>query len=420
MYYERIVDKIIEEKLKYTGAVYIRGPKWCGKSTTAKRVCNSFAELGDIQGDFDYVQLADLSPALVLSGDTPRLIDEWQLAPQLWNAVKSEIDRRNLPGQFVLTGSSTPITDDKRHPGTGRIAQIVMYPMSLYESNNSTGAISLMDLLMNQNIDINGISSKLSIEDYAHLICRGGWPTTINLDKELSIKVAKDYVNSLLEDDISRTAKLPKNTRLTKVLIRSYARNVSTIDSYATIFHDVQSQFSDISDSSLRNYLTALENLYIIDEIEAWNPNLRSKTVIRTSKKKSFIDPSIAAASLGISPNMLLHDLKTFGVLFENLVTRDLKVYANLYGGSLNHYRDKYGLECDAVIHFDNGHYMLVEVKLGSKQIDEAAKNLLKLKALAIEKGITPPTSLVVITAGSIAYLRPDGIFVVPLGCLKP
>jgi hypothetical protein len=420
MYYERIVDKIIEEKLKYTGAVYIRGPKWCGKSTSAKRVCNSFAELGDIQGDFDYVQLADLSPALVLSGDTPRLIDEWQLAPQLWNAVKSEVDRRNLPGQFVLTGSSTPITDDKRHPGTGRIAQIVMYPMSLYESKNSTGTISLMSLLTNQNININGFSSNLSLEDYAYLICRGGWPTTINLDKELSIKVAKDYVSSLLEDDISRTAKLPKNTRLTKVLLRSYARNVSTIDSYATIFHDVQSQFSDISDSSLRNYLNALENLYIIDEIEAWNPNLRSKTVIRTSKKKSFIDPSIAAASLGISPNMLLHDLKTFGVLFENLVTRDLKVYANLYGGSLNHYRDKYGLECDAVIHFDNGHYMLVEVKLGSKQIDEAAKNLLKLKVLATEKGITPPSSLVVITAGSIAYLRADGIFVVPLGCLKP
>lgn len=420
MYYERIVDKIIEEKLKYTGAVYIRGPKWCGKSTSAKRVCNSYAELGNISSDFDLVQLADLSPALVLSGDTPRLIDEWQLAPQLWNAVKSEVDRRGYPGQFVLTGSSTPIIDDKRHPGTGRIAQIIMYPMSLYESKDSTGTISLIKLLTDASMDINGITSKLSLEDYAHLICRGGWPSTIILNKELSVKVSKDYVSSLLEDDISRTAKLPKNTRLTKVLLKSYARNVSTIDSYAAIFQDVRSQFSDISDSTLRTYLNALENLYIIDEIEAWNPNLRSKTVIRTSKKKSFIDPSIAAASLDISPNMLLQDLKTFGVLFENLVTRDLKVYVNYHGGCLNHYRDKYGLECDAVIHFDNGLYMLVEVKLGSKQVEEAAKNLSKLKTLTTEKGLNPPAALIIITAGTIAYKRPDGIFVVPLGCLRP
>lgn len=420
MYYERIVDNIIEEKLKYTGAVYICGPKWCGKSTSAKRVCNSFAELGDINSDFDLIQLADLSPALVLSGDAPRLIDEWQLAPQLWNAVKSEVDRRSSPGQFVLTGSSTPIMDDRRHPGTGRIARIVMYPMSLYESKDSTGTISLMSLLMDRDIDINGITSNLSLGDYAYLICRGGWPSTISLKKELSIKVSKDYVSSLLEDDISRTAKLPKNIRLTKVLLKSYARNVSTIDSYTSVFRDVRSQFSDISDSTLRTYLNALENLYIIDEIEAWNPNLRSKTVIRTSKKKSFIDPSIAAASLDISPSMLIYDLKTFGVLFENLVTRDLKVYVNAHGGSLNHYRDKYGLECDVVIHFDNGHYMLVEIKLGSKQIDEAAKNLLKLKALTIEKGLNPPSSLVIITAGTLAYKRTDDIYVVPLGCLKP
>ena len=277
-----------------------------------------------------------------------------------------------------------------------------------------------MSLLIDKSLDINGITSKLSLENYAYLICRGGWPSTITLNKDLSVKVSKDYVNSLLEDDITRTAKLPKNTRLTKVLLKSYARNVSTIDSYVTIFQDVRSQFSDISDSTLRTYLNALDNLYIIDEIEAWNPNLRSKTVIRTSKKKSFIDPSIGAASLDISPNTLLQDLKTFGVLFENLVTRDLKVYVNYHGGYLNHYRDKYGLECDAVIHFDNGFYMLVEVKLGSKQIEEAAKNLLKLKTLATEKGLNPPASLVIITAGTIAYKRTDGIFVVPLGCLKP
>ncbi len=419
-YYKRIIDQLLNDKLSYSGAVYLRGPKWCGKSTTAKQICKSHIDLGDSGDGSDLIGLAELSPQTLLRGETPRLIDEWQLAPKLWNAVKTEIDRRDTVGQFILTGSATPTDDETRHPGTGRIARINMYPMSLYESMDSTGEISLMDLLNHEDLVIDGIESALSIEDYAFLICRGGWPSTLSLKKEYAIKVASDYLDALSDDDLSRTAKLPNNPRLIRYLLKSYARNVSTIDTYKTIYMDVKSQYGDISDTTLKNYLIALERLYIVDEIEAWNPNLRSQTVIRSAKKKHMIDPSLAAASLGASPDSLLLDLRTLGLLFESLVNRDLRIYVDAIGGDLNHYRDQYGLECDAVLHFDHGKFMLVEIKMGSSHIDHAAHNLLRLKQLIVEKHMTAPSALVVITAGKRAYKRPDGIYVIPIGCLKP
>jgi len=419
-YYPRIIDRTIAEKLQYTGAIFIRGPKWCGKSTSARQIAKSQVLLGDASDSTNYLELAKMAPSIILKGTTPRLIDEWQLAPQLWNTIKTEIDRRNLPNQFILTGSATPVDDDSHHPGTGRIARIDMYPMSLYESQESSGKISLANFLKNTNINIDGIESSLTIDDYAYLICRGGWPSTLSLKRELAVKVAKDYLLSLTEDDIARTARLPHNPRLTRLLLRSYARNIATIDSYKSIFNDVKSQYSDVSDSLLYQYLNALERLFIIDEIEAWNPNLRSKNVIRSAKKKHLIDPSLAAASLDASPESLLLDVKTMGLMFESLVARDLKIYATSNGGYVNHYRDAYGLECDTVLHFDNGKYLLIEIKLGDHHVEMAAKNLLRLNSLIKEKNMTAPSALIIITGTKLAYRRDDGIYVVPLGCLKP
>ncbi len=417
-YYKRILDEQITQKLKTIGAIYIRGPKWCGKTTTAKRYAKSVVELQKSTAMNDYIALANNAPSVLLKREKPVLIDEWQLAPTIWNAVRTYVDDVNSPGQFILTGSATPIEDATLHSGTGRIGRLTMYPMSLYESLDSNGQISLKDIV-NQTAKMDGVVSSLNIEKIAYVLCRGGWPSTMDKDPHFSVLLAKDYVDALCESDVAKTVGVPLNPLLVRTLMRSYSRNVSTMVTDKTILEDVRFHYGDISDTMIRNYIQALEKLYVIDEIPAWNPNLRSKTVIRSSNKKSFVDPSLACAALDISPEKLLLDYQTFGLLFENLCLRDLKIYAGANGGYVRHYRDQYGLECDAVIHFDNGRYGLVEIKLGTQELNKAASNLLKLNQLIQSHQMPKPDFLLIITGSDYAYQRKDGVLVVPIGCLK-
>lgn len=421
-YIKRIVDEELEEKLKYIGAVLIRGPKWCGKTTSAKRIAKSIVEMQNPELQDNYIEIADTRPSILLEGEKPRLIDEWQIAPKLWNAVRYSIDNINMPGQYILTGSATPIDDkdNNLHSGVGRFAFVDMKPLTLYESGESNGKISLKDIVEGKR-EIDGVTTDLVYEKIAYALCRGGWPSTLNLEKEIALKIAKDYVDVLCESDISKVDNIKKNPTLARTILKSYARLVSTIDSNQAIYADVRSNYADISDKTINSYLNALKKLFIIDEIEAWNPNIRSKTAIRTSPKKTMIDPSLAVAALGITPQELMLDINTFGLLFENLVNRDLSVYARKNGGKLKHYRDRYGLECDNVIHFEDGSYALVEIKLSGSRIKEAEEYLLHLKSL-IEGSPnlkTKPLFLMIITASEMAYTTENGVLVVPIGCLK-
>ena len=420
-YKKRIADELLKRKLKGKGAVLIQGPKWCGKTTTAEQIASSILYMANPEEKEQNLTLADLNPSLLLKGDVPRLIDEWQMAPKLWDAVRFEIDHRGQEGQFILTGSSVPANmDDISHTGTGRFAWLTMRPMSLYESGESTGTVSLLELF-NHIVQLNGVN-KLALDDIAYLCCRGGWPRSIFMDKDIALDQAYDYYDAIVNFDISRVDNVSRNPERAKNLMRSYARNIGSQASNETLRNDmINNDVFSLDTDTVYSYLNALKKIFVIEEAPAWNPNLRSKTAIRTSETRYFIDPSIAAASLGIGPNDLINDLNTFGLIFEALCIRDLRVYAESINGSVYHYKDATDLECDAVIHLRNGSYGLIEIKLGGdKLINEGAENLKKVRGKIDVKKMNNPSFLMVLTAtGQYAYEREDGIYVVPIGCLK-
>ena len=359
-YKRRIADELLERKLKGKGAVLIQGAKWCGKTTTAEQISGSILYMSSPEDKEQNIALVDLKPGLLLEGDTPRLIDEWQIAPKLWDAVRFEVDHRGVEGQFILTGSSTPANmDEVTHSGTGRFAWLTMRPMTLYESGESNGTVSLIDLF-DKSKKISG-SSKLELEDIAYLCSRGGWPRSIFMEKDIALEQAYDYYDAVVSSDISRVDNINRSPERTKHLMRSYARNLGSQASIETLKSDIiNNDFSSLDNDTVQSYINALKKIFVVEESPAWNPNLRSKTTIRTSDTRYFVDPSIAVASLGIGPKDLINDLNTFGLIFETLCIRDLRVYAESINGSVYHYRDALDLECDAVIHLRDGSYGLV------------------------------------------------------------
>ena len=419
-YLPRIADKLLEDRLNAKGAVLIEGPKWCGKTTTAKQMANSFISMDRPDMTNQYKKMAELSPATLLEGDTPRLIDEWQIAPNIWNAVRYEVDNRDEFGQFILTGSAVPSEfDDSMHTGTGRISRMVMRPMSLYESKESIGKVSLAELFKGENISsIN----ETDLEEIAFLICRGGWPKSIGLDEKPALFQAIDYFDAVVSTDISRVDSVKRDKEKARRLLRSYARNVGTQSPLETLRQDILANQEDTFDQvTLYSYIDALKKIFVIEDSPAWNPNLRSKTSIRTTDTRYFSDPSIATAALGIGPKDLMSNLETMGFLFENLCIRDLRIYADYLDGTVYHYRDKSGLECDAVIHLRNGNYGLIEIKLGGdKLIEDGAKTLKELESKIDTDNMPKPSFMAVLCAvAPFAYKREDGIYVIPITSLK-
>ena len=419
-YKKRIVDEMLQRKLKGKGAVLIEGPKWCGKTTTAEQIAKSVLYMANPENKKQNLMLADIDPNVLLKGETPKLIDEWQIAPKIWDAVRFEVDHRKDEGQFILTGSAVP-TDKSLivHTGTGRFSFLLMRPMTLYESLESTGTVSLKDLFDQK--EISGINN-LSLEDIAYACCRGGWPRSISMEREIALDQAFDYYDAIVNSDISRVDGISREPTRVKNLMRSYARNVGSQASNETLKNDMINNDSfSLDTDTVFSYINALKKIFVVDEVSALNPNLRSKTAIRTSDTRYFIDPSIVTASLGLGPDDLINDLNTFGFIFENLCVRDLRVYAESINGDLYHYRDSSSLECDAVIHLRNGSYGLVEIKLGGdKLIEEGVENLLKLKNKLDTSKMKKPSFLMVVTAtGDYAYKRSDDVYVVPVGCLK-
>ena len=425
-YMPRITDRQLKETLEYIGAVLIVGPKWCGKTTTAEQACASVLKMQDPDRNSGYLATADTKPSLLLQGENPRLIDEWQVAPVLWDAVRTEVDRRGEDGLFVLTGS-TSVDDSKiMHSGTGRIARLKMYPMSLYESGESTGEVSLGKMFKDPGYDINGARSSLSIEQLVFCACRGGWPASVTKKSERgALSVSRAYLDNICETDISSVDGTRREPQKVRALLKAYARNISTLAKNTVILKDIRANFTDMSETTLYSYLNALNRLFVIEDVPAWSPAIRSSTTIRMGNKKEFTDPSIAVAALGISPSELLIDLNTFGFIFETLCFRDLKAYTMSLGGSASYYHDRLGLEADCVLHLDDGRYALIEFKLGSRGIEEGSKHLLELQGLIRkhnerqEGQIREPDLLMVITGGEMAYRRKDGVCVVPIGCLK-
>ena len=420
-YKSRIVDEILKRKLEGKGAVLIEGPKWCGKTTTAEQLAASILYMDDPERKEQNINMSELNPKRLLKGPTPRLIDEWQIAPKLWNSIRFEVDHRSELGQFILTGSAVPVdTKEITHSGTGRFTWLMMRPMSLYESGDSSGEVSLKDLFDGQ-IEIDGYS-ELDFERLAFLVCRGGWPQAVDMRDEIALDQAMDYLDAVIHSDINRADNVQKNPDKVRRLMRSYARNQGTQVPNTELAKDVQgNDEGSINEETIASYLSALKKIFVVEEMPAWNPNLRSKTAIRSSDTRYYIDPSIAVAALGVGPNDLINDLKTFGFLFETLCVRDLRVYAEALNGDVFHYRDKNGLECDAVIHLKNGKYGLVEIKLGGeKLIEEGAKSLKALTSKIDTVKMKTPSFLMVLTGtGDYAYRRQDGVLVVPVGCLK-
>lgn len=420
-YKQRIADRILERKVLGKGAVLIEGPKWCGKTTTAQQLAKSVLDLGDSTILKQSSGLIEISPKTLLVGDTPRLIDEWQALPPIWDSIRSEVDRRGEPSQFILTGSSVlPEADETVHSGTGRFATIKMRPMSLYESGESTGTVSLKDLFEGKSIEVQ--QNDLNVEDIAFLTCRGGWPWATIISKKVALDQAFDYVDSVIQRDIQRVDKVKRSAERAKLLLRSYARNISQQVSYGTIKKDMLSNdASTLDEDTVADYIKALKKLFVIEDLAAWNPNIRSKAAIRTSDTRHFVDPSIGTAILGLGPKDLINDLKSFGFFFEDMVVRDLRVYAEALDGELYHYRDSSGLECDTVLHRRNGSYALMEVKLGGEQnIEDGAKSMLSLaENIDTDKMPAPSFMAVIVGVGQYAYQRKDGVYVVPIGCLK-
>ncbi|WP_288317675.1 ATP-binding protein [Xylanibacter caecicola] len=420
-YKHRIADKLLNRKILGKGAVLIEGPKWCGKTTTAKQQAKSLLDLGDSAVLLQSSQMMELSPKTLLEGNTPRLIDEWQALPAIWDSIRSEVDRRGEPSQFILTGSSVlPEADETIHSGTGRFAHLKMRPMSLYESGESTGAVSLTDLFDGKDFDIQ--TNNLDVELLAFLTCRGGWPWATIISKEVALDQAVDYFDSVVNYDIQRVDKVKRSAERAKLLLRSYARNISQQVSVATIRKDMlANDAGTLDENTVMDYIKALKRLYVIEDLAAWNPNIRSKAAIRTSDTRHFVDPSIGIAALGLGPKDLINDLQSFGLFFEDLAVRDLRVYADALDGTLYHYRDSSGLECDTVLHRRNGSYALLEVKLGgTERIEEGAANLIALaNKIDTDKMPVPSFMAVIIGVGQYAYKRKDGVYVIPIGCLK-
>jgi len=418
-YISRIADSLIEKALKSSGAVLVEGPKWCGKTSTARQLSKSYLYMQDPDQRSNYMKTADNKPSFLLRGETPRLIDEWQIAPVLWDSVRHEVDMRGEMGQFILTGSTVPIMDENiSHTGTGRIARIRMRTMSLIESGESNGEISLKELFSDTN-DIEGYAN-LSIEELARCIVRGGWPSSVSTKIERYEKHVQDYHDAIVNIDISRVDGIEKNPQKVAALIKSLARNISTETSLETLRRDMAgSENETVSIPTLLSYLNALQRIFVMEDLEAWNPSIRSKTPLRTSPKRHFIDPSIACAALGINGEKLLSDFNSFGYLFESLCIRDLRIYGDYLDGKVYHYRDKTNLECDAIIVLRDGRWGAIEIKMGAKEFDIAAENLFKLKERINTGKMLEPSFLMILSATNIGYTRADGIHVVPIGCLK-
>lgn len=416
-YLLRVCDHELQIALQSSGAVLIEGAKWCGKTRTASIAAKSILYMQDPDNSASYQAMADTKPSLLLKGEAPRLIDEWQMAPVLWDAVRFEVDQRGDAGQFILTGSAVPADNVTAHTGTGRFSRMLMRPMSLFESNESNGTVSLGDLFSgNQSF---GAISELSIEKIAFAICRGGWPASILKNEASALRMSRDYVEAVINHDVSRVDDVEKNPERVRLLLRSLARNVATLASIQTIKSDIEATDVSISDKTIGSYLNALRRIFVVEDLPAWLPSMRSKSAIRTSAKRHFVDPSIATAVLRTNPDGLLNDFNTFGFLFESLCTRDIRIYVQAIDGDVFHYRDKSGLESDLIVRLRDGRWAAIEVKLGNKQIEEAAKNLLALKAKIDEDKMGQASFLMVITGGQYAYRRIDGVLVVPIGCLK-
>ena len=421
-YKNRVIDRLLADKLEAMGAVLIEGPKYCGKTTTGEQQARSVLYMADPEIKDRNLTMASTNIKRLLAGDTPRLIDEWQIAPKLWDAIRFEVDHRGEDGQFMLTGSAAPAsTSEIFHSGTGRFGWIKMRTMSLWESGDSTGDVSLGGLFSSEN-EVDG-TSNLEIRRIAFLVCRGGWPkASLKTNESAALIEAREYVESVCRNDISRVDDVQRNAELTLRLMRSYSRHQGAQVSVATILADIKSnEASDTTEATVASYINALKRIFVIEDMAAWNPNLRSKTAIRSSDTRYFTDPSIAAAALGLGPDDLLDDPNTFGLLFETMAVRDLRVYAEALDGQVYHYRDKNGLECDAIVHLRNGRYGLIEIKLGGDNLIEAGATTLKKLASKIDTDkMKSPSFMMVLTAiGEYAYRRLDGVLVVPIGCLR-
>jgi uncharacterized protein len=421
-YRKRIADAVLQKKLEAKGAVLIEGPKGCGKTTTAEMRVASIIYMNDPQRLKQNLALAEIDPEALLEGDNPRLIDEWQLAPQLWDAVRFSVDHRRKFGLYILTGSAVPAdTSEIHHTGTGRFSWMKMRPMSLFESGESSGEVSLSVLFDNPQCIVRGKSS-LSLDDIAFLICRGGWPLAIDVSEDIALRQSVDYVDAVIKEDVSRVDGVKKNPSLVRRLMKSLARNQGSQVTIETLIDDISvNETMESSRNTISSYISALKKIFVIEDMEAWNPNLRSKTALRTSDTRYFIDPSIATASLRLGPGDLVADLETMGFMFETLAVRDLRVYADALDADVYHYRDRSGLECDAVIHCRNGKYGLIEVKLGGdRNIEKGAESLKELAECIDSDKMNAPSFLMVLTAvGNMAYRRSDGVLVVPVGALK-
>jgi uncharacterized protein len=416
-YYPRLIEKTITKKLKSTGALLLTGPKYCGKTTTAKFYSKSEISLITPQT----IELVDADPKIALDGEKPRLIDEWQKTPTLWNYIRQRIDDDQEFGEYILTGSATPIdTSQILHSGAGRITTLKMRPLSLYESKESKGLVSLEELFNNKDFYIYDENKEGSLSQIAFYICRGGWPRSINKDNEVALDITRNYFESLFNFDNSDNKEIKnKNPNTLRLLLKSYARNISSQVKYLNIYKDMISNSFSLDKKTFDSYLKIAENLFIIEDLEAWTPTLRSKSTIRTTSTRHFVDTSIAALSLNISPNDLLNDSKTFGLMFEDLAIRDLKVYATYLDGKVFHYRDSNDLECDAIIHLNDGRWAAIEIKLGSEQgINEAIKNLKKLE-LNIDESMKKPSFKMVLTACGACYKK-DDVYIAPINLLKP
>lgn len=421
-YLKRKIDEDLEKYLQMIGAVLIVGPKWCGKTTTGEQHAKSILKLQDPDNIESYLMWADIQPSLLLEGEKPRLIDEWQIAPVLWDAVRTSVDNLSGYGLYILTGSTVVDESKIMHTGTGRIHRLIMRPMSLFESGDSNGKISLMELFDNSEMNINGIKSDLTITELFFVACRGGWPSTISQNNdEGKLMVAYNYLDNICDTDISAIDNIKRDSDKVRTILHSIARNNSTLVNNKTILNDVRANF-DISEPTFYSYINALKRLFVIEDIKGWAPNIRSKTAIRTGNKKVFIDPSIAVAALNLSPESFNtpDGLETFGFIFENLCIRDLNVYTSSFKGKVSYYHDDTGIEIDCVVHLRDGRYALIECKLGKNNIEKGAQNLLKINKL-IEKNdkVKKPEFLAILTGGKFAYTRPDGVKVIPIGCLK-
>ena len=424
-YIKRYVDDELKNILECMGAVLIIGPKWCGKTTTATQFAKTIIELQHPTLGKSYIELADVDPLVLLEGEKPLLIDEWQMAPELWDAVRYSVDKTDGYGLYILTGSTIVDNSKINHKGVGRIHRLMMRPMSLYESGDSNGKISLIDLFNDKDIKINGITSDLSLSDLTFLASRGGWPETLNIeDKQKQLIVASSYFDNICRDDTYNIEGIKRDSKLFEAILRSYSRNISTLVANTRIMADIEENYGRISEPTFYSYIAVLKNLFVIDNVPAWAPNIRSKQKIRKTEKKEFVDPSIAVAGLNATPEMLMYDLETFGFIFETLCIRDLKVYSAPLGGKVMYYNDG-TLEVDCVLQIADGRYGLIEFKLGDKRIDDGAQTLLKMDKLIKQKiadgntYIPEPSFLAIITGDSIAKVRKDGVMVIPIGALR-